>query len=203
MYNEAEDGRRRAARKRTVESLELKRDALDSILESLRTSDDSHVQTLVNLIRSDTPLEEIVQHATDHAANLPANQVHSIQTIVQGRPRKSVLTVTDLCDTPLVRVPAKPWTNVTNDDEFVSHLMSIFFTWFHVAYPIVNKDLFLSDMSAGISSCRYCSPLLVNAVLATACVSRVKFGARRPWIDPMIAFYRPSTSLSNAGRCKH
>lgn len=176
MYDSLQDGRRRAARKRNVEELELKRDALDTILEALRQSDDRHVQHLLDLIRSDAPLDDIIQCASANGQNIPEEQLASIAVAMDtGMSRKSVLTINALCDAtpppPPIMVSADPWTYVTSDDDFVSHLISIYFTWVHPAYPIVVHDVFIEAMLSGQVDIEFCSPLLVNAMLAVACVS--------------------------------
>jgi hypothetical protein len=62
----------------------------------------------------------------------------------------SRITLEKLCDIPLVQVPAKPWTAVTDDGQLVSHLVSLYFTWDNPS--------------------EFCTPLLVNSVLAMASV---------------------------------
>lgn len=66
---------------------------------------------------------------------------------------------------------AKPseWTVVPVSDEILRELLR---AYFHYEYPLLtffNKDHFLDDMVAKRQ--QFCSPLLVNAVLAAACVS--------------------------------
>jgi hypothetical protein len=73
-----------------------------------------------------------------------------------------------LCEEPIFFAPAKPWTTITDSDRLVSHLLSLYFTWNHPCYIWFDQNLFLADMIAGQS--RFCSPLLVNSVLAHACV---------------------------------
>lgn len=93
--------------------------------------------------------------------------------------RRLFPSLTDLLeptrDVPPIRVPAKPWTNVTDDDYLVSHLISMYFTWEHPAICYLDKTAFLVDMTSGNPSwtTKYCSPLLVNAILEAACVGRL------------------------------
>lgn len=49
----------------------------------------------------------------------------------------------DGSDQPPHWVPASPWTSLTNDDEAVSHLVSVFFTWHNPTWRFVEQDLFL------------------------------------------------------------
>lgn len=59
------------------------------------------------------------------------------------------------------------WTNVTSDGAFVEHLMALYFCWEYPTFASLNKEHFLEDMRAG--NPRYCSSLLVNALLAVGC----------------------------------
>lgn len=69
-------------------------------------------------------------------------------------------------------VTASDWTTVTSDDALVRELLGIYFTFDHSFYPVLHKDHFLDDMAACRK--RYCSSLLVNVVLAQACVCRCR-----------------------------
>ncbi|KAJ5120652.1 uncharacterized protein N7515_010040 [Penicillium bovifimosum] len=60
------------------------------------------------------------------------------------------------------------WTQVTDDDSLISHLMTMYFTWHYPFFTILSKNLFYRDYIRGISS-SYCSALLVNAMLALGC----------------------------------
>ncbi|PVH86370.1 hypothetical protein DL98DRAFT_582939 [Cadophora sp. DSE1049] len=59
------------------------------------------------------------------------------------------------------------WTTITNDGAFVEHLMALYFCWEYPTFASLNKEHFLEDMRAG--NPRYCSSLLVNALLAVGC----------------------------------
>ena len=159
-------------RKRAVEELELKRDALDTILDALRYSEDRHVQHLLHLIRTDEPLEDIMRYAAAHDGSFAEEQLASLAVAVDtGLSRKSVLSIAVLCDSPPIKVPARPWTRITTDDDFVSHLISTYFNWYDPAYPCVRRELFTGAMVSKDLTSEFCSPLLVNAILAVACVS--------------------------------
>lgn len=60
------------------------------------------------------------------------------------------------------------WTNVTDDEQLISHLMTMYFTWHYPFFATLSRDLFYRDYVQGISS-QYCSSLLVNAMLALGC----------------------------------
>lgn len=115
-----------------------------------------------------------MRYATAHDGSFAEEHLASLAVAVDtGLSRKSVLSISALCDTPPIMVPALPWTQVTTDDDFVSHLISTYFTWYHPAYPCLDQDVFLAEMRSKNIESLFCSPLLVNAMLAVACVSLI------------------------------
>jgi hypothetical protein len=69
------------------------------------------------------------------------------------------------------------WTRVTADENLISHLMTMYFTWHYPFFTTLSKDLFYRDYVRGVSS-QYCSSLLVNAMLALGCHFSSWNGAR-------------------------
>ena len=65
-------------------------------------------------------------------------------------------------------IMASRWTRVTSDNKLLAWLLDAYFMHAYPAFPAFQKDLFLDDMVSGRD--RFCSELLVNAVLAHACV---------------------------------
>lgn len=65
---------------------------------------------------------------------------------------------------------ARYWTTVTDNEAFLSHLLSVWYKWEYSYYHFFDWDIFIEDMVAGRKN--FCSSLLVNAVLASACVSK-------------------------------
>lgn len=74
-----------------------------------------------------------------------------------------------IVDPRLDAVKPSQWTNVSNDDDFLRSLLKLYFLYEHLFLNCFHKDLFLDDMLSGETE--FCSSLLVNAVLALACVS--------------------------------
>lgn len=72
------------------------------------------------------------------------------------------------------------WTRVTQDEQLVSHLMTMYFTWHYPFFTTLAKELFYRDFVRGVSG-QYCSSLLVNAMLALGCHFSTWEGA---WEDP-------------------
>jgi hypothetical protein len=71
--------------------------------------------------------------------------------------------------------PITSWTNVTKDPEVVLHLLNMYFTWHYTFFTTLSKGLFYKDFAQGnpgphaTKQPKYCSPLLVNAMLALGC----------------------------------
>ena len=95
-------------------------------------------------------------------------------------------------------VPAAPWTSVTDDSRLVSHLISIFLAHENSSWRFLEQDPFLEDMCLGKLDAEYCSPLLVNAACALACLSCTLPGAfSRPgnWFQRGQHFYNEAIRL--------
>jgi hypothetical protein len=175
VFDESTDSRRRIIMKRKMDSLEDDRELLLQLVGNLRGSPNSQVIQLLNLIRSNAPLEEIKDYMDrkmhDELEKTP-ELVEIANSVREGRnqARHRVLDARRLSDDPLWEVPANPWTDVTDDDAFVSHLVSLWFTWYHPSFSYLDRDLFIKDMQSGdVENSLYCSPFLVNAILADAC----------------------------------
>lgn len=106
---------------------------------------------------------------TDRLATPPDEepQMESSRAAVN---RYARVTLESLCDIPLFSVPAKPWTEVTADNDLVSHLVSLYFTWDHPCGQYIDQALFLEHMKQGDLDSQFCTPLLVNSLLAMASV---------------------------------
>ena len=67
------------------------------------------------------------------------------------------------------------WTEVTSDPRLVLHLTNMYFTWHYTFFTTLSKTLFWRDFEQGKPSrdtkhkTEYCTPLLVNAILALGC----------------------------------
>jgi hypothetical protein len=72
-------------------------------------------------------------------------------------------------DIRLERVRIRQWTNVTIMDDIAAQAISLFLLNKTPGGVFFDIDLFLDDLVNGDT--RFCSRLLVNSVLAQACVS--------------------------------
>jgi hypothetical protein len=63
---------------------------------------------------------------------------------------------------------ARHWTTVTSDTHLIVSILDSWTTREYSYYHYLDRDAFLDDMASGRTD--YCSALLVNALLASACV---------------------------------
>ncbi|KAJ5742688.1 uncharacterized protein N7511_011089 [Penicillium nucicola] len=158
-----------------MDGLEDDRELLHQLLNNLRDLSKGQVIQLLNVIRSNASLDEIkdymdrgIPDELETSPELIDSTSHMADSSQSSR--RTVMNARQLSDDPLWDVPAKPWTRLTDDDGFVSHLISLFFTWFHPYLNFMDRDRFIKDMQSGDpENSLYCSPFLVNAILADAC----------------------------------
>jgi hypothetical protein len=83
------------------------------------------------------------------------------------------------------RFASADWTSVTNNDALVDHLLAMYFCWEYPTFASLSKEHFMHDFDAGTQ--RFCSPLLVNALLALGARSSDAPEARKTPTDPRSA----------------
>ncbi|KAG9688554.1 hypothetical protein KCU95_g8250, partial [Aureobasidium melanogenum] len=100
--------------------------------------------------------------------------------------------------------PVTSWTNQTSDPELVMHLVNMYFTWHYTYFTCLPKHLFFRDFMRGKPpsdtrrKTEYCTPLLVNAILALGCHFTSSPGARENPDDSATAgdhFFREAKRL--------
>jgi hypothetical protein len=79
----------------------------------------------------------------------------------------------EVIDARLQSVNVRTWTRVSVSNTKFAKLLSLYLQFEYPIFPFFQKDIFLDDLVAGEQN--FCSSLLVNAILATACVSRLCF----------------------------
>ena len=187
--------------KRDIEALKGQNDALSIIVASIRSSTNAEVAEIVQQIRADEDLDSIaeslkknvtlpersnVKSAEGDLSNLIGRPSIDASGVVKHYGHTSSLSL--VCDgerSPMHLPTSDVWTRVTRDAAFLEHLLNIYFCWGHPFYVLFSKELFLDDMNKGRS--KYCSPLLVNALLAFACAFSDRPEAREDPSDPTTA----------------
>ncbi|KAL2758317.1 hypothetical protein ACRALDRAFT_1061517 [Sodiomyces alcalophilus JCM 7366] len=74
------------------------------------------------------------------------------------------------------------WTSITTDAFLVQHLLALYFCWEYPAFASLSKEHFLQDFQEGRP--RFCSSMLVNALLALGCRFSTKPSTRTDPNDP-------------------
>lgn len=185
IFDESLDQRRRVAAKRTADELTYHRDLLNDLFRLVREADEAKALQLLERIRGNAPPSEIRGYINDTLAGLrAAHRRTSPETVAKIDDMRSLINVEDpapafrskvmdihyLCDEAPIKVPARPWTSVTDDADLVSHLVSLYFTWDYPFHAFLDREVFLRHMASGDLSSQFCSPFLVNAMLSNACV---------------------------------
>ncbi|KAL4908496.1 hypothetical protein BDW74DRAFT_188479 [Aspergillus multicolor] len=169
--NPESDMRKKGSLKRKLEELESTQKTLLRLVGSLQDSSHDEATTLFNLIRSKAGLEEIESYMDRQTALLQTDDTAvSSETSYPTGASHRALDIQRLIDIPNYQIPAKPWTSVTDDNELVCHLVSVFFTWIDTFYNFVEKEAFMRDANLGDLQSQFCSPFLVNCILAIACM---------------------------------
>lgn len=160
MFDANLDSRRTAVRKRKEEDQAQRSEALETLLRALRTASKPEAHRMLQLIRQNEDLENILSSLPATASDMRSKD-----------PLRNPLSIDALVDQPSHVLPAQPWTEVTSDSHVVSHLMSTYFQWVHHYCAFFDEDLFLEAMRSSDIASPNCSPMLVNACLGIGCVS--------------------------------
>jgi hypothetical protein len=93
---------------------------------------------------------------------------------VQARDRYNETDV--FIDLPALRLPISRWTSACQDDRLMNHLLTLLWTWDSIVQPSLFRPMFEEDLVndpqvSNRDSHAFCSPFLVNALLALGCVS--------------------------------
>ncbi|KAK4168745.1 fungal-specific transcription factor domain-containing protein [Cladorrhinum sp. PSN259] len=70
-------------------------------------------------------------------------------------------------ESPGRRIQTPTWTEITSDPGLVQHLLALYFCWEYPTFASLSKEHFLRDFADGRP--RFCSSILVNALLALGC----------------------------------
>jgi hypothetical protein len=81
-------------------------------------------------------------------------------------------------DLPGASFDIAKWTSVTKDNRLLNHVLSLFWTWDNSVERLLCKPMFDEDLMSldptlwsDPSRLSFCTPFLVNALLALGCVS--------------------------------
>lgn len=169
VYDERADLRRRNISKEKLEVVEQQNRLLLGVFTAIRARPKTQLKQIMDIVRSDASLGEVATILNRRAEFFKEAEIREGSVMADMGPPQDAMRISNVVDRPLYSVLAKPWTAATDDDNMVFHLISLYFTWEHVFFVRMDRGLFLQDMIAGRLT--FCSPLLVNAMLAHAIVS--------------------------------
>lgn len=177
--------------KRAFADLNSRSEILETLITSLKSNDARANEELLAIIRGGATTTEIAQYALDMSKRDDKSS---------KRTRSNIMDIVSLTDQPLFRVPAQPWTDVTDDDNAVSHLLSIYLSWQQHCYPVFDYEILIREMNSKQLASRYCSKFLVNAILALACVFHLQRFTNSETNMLCADVYRPSCSICRSWR---
>lgn len=112
-------------------------------------------------------------------ASSPRSPTSPLRDPRDHSPHRSVLPLLTehLCDPRLGQFEVFEWLQTPVPSEFAARAVSFYLVTDHPVHGLFDADLFLSDLAA--HKTEFCSPLLLSAVLSSACVRttlpRLKF----------------------------
>lgn len=151
---------------------------LEKLLEALLSSSESEAMEIVRSLRSSrnvTTIEKSVESVVTPPEEIPKERMEDENTsmpsgeLAFAHPLFGLLQPFDLAPNRLeVREnEVVCWTTVTQDPEVIDHLLTLYFTYHHPICPVIPESLIRMDMANGKTT--YCSPTLLNAMLAVGC----------------------------------
>ena len=172
----------KATLKAKIEELQAFKERSDHVFESLASGE--NVERILKGFQDGGSLEDILNglKKEDLSTNVPAWHLnYTSPSQSSSRTEHSYIIPdaipADLSETTISQIQAdhvvvtgdhngsiEAWTRVTTDRDLVEHLMSLYFCWEYSIFASLSRLHFLSDFQSGYR--RFCSPLLVNAVLA-------------------------------------
>lgn len=147
---------------------------LPRVPRALQTPDNAYLHSLV---------QEASIVSGSPSSSSSASEVHGRTKPQFSKPYAAV----EVVDPRLDLIKPSEWTNVLTDDDLMRNMLRCYFRHEYQSLPFFHKDFFLDDMISG--SLDFCSSLLVNALLAEACVST--FWSSPPIIWQVFSFDAP------------
>jgi hypothetical protein len=153
-----------------------RKEPIERIMESIEMSLQSTDHNIMDLDQiQPEPGAPLVYHARPMAGNVLAPELTSIS---RG-------THEGEAHTPPAAAEEYRWTTVSEDKEFIEHLLNVYFMWQHSFFQNFPEPLFRQDYEAGRT--KYCSRVLVNAICAASCLLSDRPEARGDSNDPSTA----------------
>ncbi|TIC95517.1 Nitrogen assimilation transcription factor nit-4 [Colletotrichum higginsianum] len=191
VYPVPEGLSQRQAQKQKLNYVSRAHENSQRVLELLRASRDGASQDILKQLQHSEHLDEAIQSIADASLLLPKfHEQRRVSTDLSSPPGlgdpTSESTTQPLSNhdsfnrdpsansEPDHALPVSRWTIVSRDNKLLTHLFDIFWMWDSTLSHLVDRELFIADLSATLPDLStgqrrsFCSPFLVNAILAVA-----------------------------------
>ncbi|KZL80738.1 c6 transcription factor [Colletotrichum incanum] len=189
VYPVPEGLSQREAQKQKLSHVSRAHESSQRVLELLRASRDGASQDILKQLQHSEHLDEAIQSIADASLLLPRIHNHRggspdlsdqtgdsnreslsrpITTSSGGSAKEQTAGNTD--SDPIL--PVSRWTIVSQDNKLLTYLIDLFWTWDGTLSHLIDRELFVSGLSSARPTSstgrqrRFCSPFLVNAILA-------------------------------------
>ncbi|KIW23353.1 uncharacterized protein PV07_11560 [Cladophialophora immunda] len=164
------------------QNLEAERDKskteLERLLHAIRTSSEWEAVEILRSLRSGSDVSTALkcsEGVVAQPAAISRQHMEKVYDLPQSKDPSSVLSLYGILQpfdqaTTVFSFSGRnsvQWTTVTQNPEIISYLLNLYFTYHHPICPVIPEPLIRADMTSG--RMKYCSPVLINAVLAVAC----------------------------------
>jgi hypothetical protein len=195
-YAPEEDFRRKGALRKLIAEQEKERRVYDSVIRKIRNGSEPEKKVFVRLLSDgedpeNNPeiLDQIIQmmdsgssgnpqeasvasplSLEDKVAILPERtwEAKNNQSRYYGLTlRRLLLSDDDVRSVPTPTDQVPEWTTVTSDQNLIQHLLNLYFTWSHPFYLLFSEEVFYHGLRS--KKLKYCTPLLMNTILAIGC----------------------------------
>ncbi|KAF6812580.1 nitrogen assimilation transcription factor nira, partial [Colletotrichum plurivorum] len=199
VYPVPEGLSQREAQKQKFTHIERAHENSRRVLEMLRASRDGASHDILWQLQHSEQLDETIQAIADASLLLPRSDSRRAEAEASenptlgaagptrgSAPRRltgssggSPVSITAETANAGVILPVSRWKTVSQDDGLLTLLIDLFWTWDSTLSRLVDRDLFLAELTAAGTEAlipgqqkthRFCSPLLVNALLAVSCL---------------------------------
>ncbi|KAI8253962.1 hypothetical protein K4K58_006867 [Colletotrichum sp. SAR11_239] len=147
------------------------------VLELLSASQDGASHDILQQLKHSKHLDNTIQSIADASLLLPrgdGDDEMGDPPVTTPQPEDNMLAdtaqnLTGSTDTSII-LPVSRWTTVLKDDRILTQLLEIFWAWEGTLSRLVVRDLFSAELSNADAQQKhqFCSPLLVNAILAVS-----------------------------------
>ncbi|KAI0845263.1 hypothetical protein F5Y00DRAFT_265794 [Daldinia vernicosa] len=135
-------------------------------------------------------LQSTVYEKTSTQSHQPQTYIEILRDVAEESQKMYLAPyhTVELVDPRISSMDVSSWTTVSSDNPMLRILLQIYFVFIYPFHPCFHKDLFLDDMFIG--SKRFCSHLLVNAVLGAAWHGYSRMKNRAEYWNPDNLGYR-------------